>query len=70
MPGADRQTWYCSVAFAWKTSDGFGAATKGARADGLPVEGAPALARMPSTSTTRRSWSTLPAVATTTLSRR
>ena len=70
MPGAERQTWYCSVGFSRKTSEGFGGATNGVRADGFLAGAAPAFARILSTSSTSRSWSTLPAVATTTLSGR
>ena len=47
MPGAPRQRWYCSVGFAWKTSDGFGGATNGARADGFRAGGPPRLRAHP-----------------------
>jgi hypothetical protein len=70
MPGAARQTWYCSVAFCWKTSEGGGGATSSLRAAGLRAGGAGAFPASRPTSSTRRAWSALPAAATTTLSAR
>ena len=67
MPGAPMQTWYCSVSFSWKTTLGGGAATSGGLARAGRAGGAAFLAAIRAQSSTRRSWSTLPAAATTRL---
>ena len=62
-PGAPRHRWYCSVSLAWKRSRG--SAGAGAR---LPSPARPrprGRPARPRTSSTRRSWSMLPAAATT-----
>ena len=70
MPGAARQTWYCSVSLRWKRSWGGGAWTSGgrrfARVPALP----PRRARPCWTSSTSSSCSMFPAAATTMFARR
>src|SRR5918999_4823952 len=50
MPGAARQTWYCSVLLLSKRRLGGGGATNGARADAFRVGGSASFSDMRSTS--------------------
>ncbi len=68
MPGALRQTWYCSVSLRLKTTLGGGAATSGGRALGFRAGGGAFFSVIWRQSSTRRSWSTFPAAATTIVS--
>ena len=65
IPGPARQTWYCSVFLRWKRSAGSAAARRRLRACERGAAVAVAVATLREGGA-RRSWSTLPAAASTT----
>ena len=66
MPGAPRQTWYCSVSLRWKRRPGFGVCDERRAELGRRASASAPRSSERWTSATSSSWSMFPAAATTT----